>query len=308
MDNLVNPHAETSVTPSPIVNKESLLNLTLYEKIQYTDKIRIKTSRIKSIIKKISECHKSLNYLTKPLCMSIFGETGVGKSEFSKFFSKMYPDKIYPEITHKTVLSCNIPCPAYIGSLPSSMLSKLGDPLYSKGRNIFEKTQRLYDLIRISKVEIIFLDEVQHLVDRNRQTLIRDSSDWFKELIDEVRVPVIFSGITDSKRIFLENEQLGSRVRYREDLLPFNYDLEFRQFLHVYDTQLPFKNLSNLGSQELSKRIYIATRGIMRNIHDLIIEATKISLNLNLNQIPLSVLAEAFDNILLNSGENTFKT
>lgn len=307
MINPVNQPLETSYQ-SLKIDKEALINLSLVEKLKYIDGIIIQTSKAQSVFKKIEECHNSIKYLSKPQCMTIMGKSGIGKTTFSETYLKRYPEKVLPEYTQKPVFYSIIPCPAYIGSLPNSMLQNLGDPFYSKGRNIFTQTQRLYNFLKVCKVEIIFIDEVQHLVDRNRQTLIRDSSDWFKELIDEVRVPVIFSGIPDSKRIFSENEQLGSRVRYREDLLPFNYDLEFRQFLHVYDTQLPFKNLSNLGSQELSKRIYTATKGIMRNIHDLINEATKISLLLNLNQIPISVFAAAFDRVLLDSGENTFKT
>ena len=179
-------------------------------------------------------------------------------------------------------------------------------PFYSNGR-IFTQTQRLYQLLKDCKVEIIFLDEVQHLVDRNSQKLLRDSSDWFKSLIDEVKIPVIFIGIPDANRIFIENQQLGSRVRYKEVLSPFEYNLSFRQFLHVFDNHLPFKNLSNLGSQELSRRIHTATKGIMRNIKDLIYEASKISLKLNMNQISLSAFAEASFR-LFPTEENVFKS
>lgn len=306
MINPVNQPLETSYQ-SLKIDKEALINLSLVEKLKYIDGIIIQTSKAQSVFKKIEECHNSIKYLSKPQCMTIMGKSGIGKTTFSETYLKRYPEKVLPEYTQKPVFYSIIPCPAYIGSLPNSMLQNLGDPFYSKGRNIFTQTQRLYHFLKVCKVEIIFIDEVQHLVDRNSQKLLRDSSDWFKELIDEVRIPIIFMGMPDSKRIFIENEQLGTRVRYKEELSPFEYDISFRKFLHLYDNQLPFKNLSNLGSTELSKKIHIATSGIMRNIKDLVLEASNISLQLNLNQISVSALAEAFDRVLYDTGENVFK-
>lgn len=303
----INQQLEPSSYKPLKIDKEELINLSLIEKLKYIDGIIIQTTKVQSVFKKIEECHNSTKYLSKPQCMTIIGQSGIGKTTFSETYLKRYPEKVLTEYTQKPVFYSIIPCPAYIGSLPNSMLQNLGDPFCSKGRNIFTQTQRLYNFLKVCKVEIIIIDEVQHLVDRNSQKLIRDSSDWFKELIDEVRIPIIFMGMPDSKRIFIENEQLGTRVRYQEELLPFEYNISFRQFLHVYDKQLPFKNLSNLGSMELSKKIHTATNGIMRNIKDLILEASNISLQLNLNRISLSALSEAFDRVLLNTGENVFK-
>jgi len=86
------------------------------------------------------------------------------------------------------------------------------------------------------------------------------------------------------------------------------YDNDFRKLLHLFDNQLPFKDLSNLGSKEISECIHTATKGIMRNIKDLIREASKISIYLDLNHISQNCFAEAFDKILCNTGENVFNS
>lgn len=289
------------------INKDKLLSLSIQEKYSYIENLIIYTPQTQSLLKKIDECYSSGKYMTKPLCMHISGQWGTGKTTFSKLYSVKHPDIQYLSFTKKPVLYCEIPCPAYIGSLPKCMIKSLGDEFYLKGRDIFTQTQRLYDLLHLCQVEIIFLDEVQHLVDRNSQRLIRDSSDWFKMLIDNVKIPIIFTGMPDSKRIFHENEQLGSRVRYHVEINTLEYDIEFRKLLHIFDNQLPFKNLSNLGTKKLSKCIHTATKGVMRTVKDLLLEASNISLYLSLDYIPLNAFAEAFDKILCNTGDNVFR-
>jgi len=147
---------------------------------------------------------------------------------------------------------------------------------------------------------MIFLDEVQHLVDRNSQKLIRDSSDWFKGLIDETRIPIVFMGLPDSNKIFLENDQLANRVRIVENVYPFEYNDIFRATVYMYDSLLPLKEMSGLAETDLSKRIYLATRGYMKNVHDLLTQSAIFALQNGTNRITMPMFAKAYEKLFYN--------
>ena len=184
------------------------------------------------------------------------------------------------------------------------MLYDLKDPFYEKRTSIAQQTQRLYEILEKCNVQLIILDEVQHLVDRNSEKLIQDSSDWFKELIDCTKIPVVFLGIPDARKIFIENEQLANRVRLFEEFKPFVYDELFRQVLFLFDISLPFEETSGLAEPDMSMRIYLATKGVMKNIRDLIYESGKIALENNYNRITMPILAAAFEKYLYFVQEN----
>ena len=121
------------------------------------------------------------------------------------------------------------------------------DPFWAKRYpNIGIMTFRLYELLYTCKVQLIIIDETQQLVDRDSKKLIRESADWFKDLINITKIPVAFLGLPESSNIFIENEQLSGRVLLRETVEPFHYDDKgFRSFLHVFDGELPFENSSD---------------------------------------------------------------
>jgi len=298
---------QVSTTNQSNTTKEKVCSLSISDKIRYLDDLRIYYPIMNSALKKIEECQLSTFFLKKPICLSIIGPSGSGKTTLMEIHRRKYPDRETPEGIYKSILYSRIPCPARIGSLPSKMLHDIGDPFYAKRSNIALQTQRLYDLIKACEVKLIILDEVQHLVDRNSEKLIRDSSDWFKELIDSTNVPVVFIGMPDSRKIFIENKQLANRVQLYEELRCFEYNDEFRKILYLFDINLPFVELSQLAQKDISKRIHIATNGLMKHVRDLIIESAIIAINNQQKKITLPILAASFNKILYyNNDQNPF--
>jgi hypothetical protein len=284
-------------------DKEKILSLSYNEKMKYIDGLRIYYPRMNQVLQLVDECHHSTKTSERPLCLRISGPSGSGKTTIVKIHSRKYPDIDTSTGTEKPVIYSRIPCPAYIGGLASKLLHDLGDPFYNKSAKITLHTQRLYALLKACNVRIIFLDEVQHLVDRNSQKLLRDSSDWFKELIDETGIPIVFLGMPDSNRIFIENEQLSNRVRLVEEISPFEYDETFRKFLYLFDLSLPIKESSCLADSDISKRIFISTKGLIKHVRDLIVESSTIAIQNNSNRISIPMLAQAFNKILHNQYE-----
>ena len=282
------------------IDKERILSLQFKDKVRYMDELIIFYPKLNQILDYVEECHNSAQVFDRPQCMRIDGPSGVGKTTIYNLHKKKYPDVSASDGEYKNVLYSRIPCPAYIGGLASKLLYDLGDPFYHRHGNITVTTHRLYDLLKACGVKIIFLDEVQHLVDRNSQKLIRDSSDWFKELIDETKIPVIFLGMPDSKRIFNENEQLANRVRITESISPFKCD-EVRKILFFYDQLLPFSDLSGFADPDMSRRIYLASKGLMKNIHDIITESAVNALQSNSSRITMPMLYNAYNKLFYNN-------
>jgi predicted AAA+ superfamily ATPase len=291
----------------PEVDKQKLLNMSVDEKENYVDELVIVNPKMQRIIDILEECKKSHLTCKQPECASIKGPRRSGKSTIAEEYQKKYPDYETEVGIVKPVFYSSVPCPANIGSLVTRLLYDINDPFYNKERNIGRNTHRLYDILKKCKVELIILDEVQHLVDRDKKKLLQESSDWFKDLIQQTGIPVAFIGLDESERIFLENEQLGGRVLNRDDVKPYTYDdIEFRAFLHIFDSSLPFKGYSGLSQPDLWQRIYLATDGYVGFIKALLKRATRIATVNELDYLTLPVLAQAYNNKLAFLGANPF--
>jgi len=158
-------------------DKDKIMSLSNLEKKIYLEELIITYPKFNEALQKVGECFESTGTSKRPLCMRISGPSGSGKSTVMETFMKRHPIIETPNGIEKPVLYSRIPCPAYIGGLASKLLHDLGDPFYAKPMKITLSTQRLYHLLKECNVKIIFLDEVQHLVDRNSQKLLRYSSD-----------------------------------------------------------------------------------------------------------------------------------
>lgn len=305
-------HLQTAQTAAnklqlPPIDKSKLISLSVAEKEKYVDELTITYPKINDVIDILEDCRNSRMTSEQPECASILGPSGAGKSTITKEFKKLYPDYEGDEGIVKPILRSKVPCPAHIGSLITKLLYDLGDPFYSKRDTTGKATHRLYDLLKKCMVQLIVIDEVQHLVDRDRKTLIKESSDWFKDLIDDTGIPVAFIGLPESEKIFCENEQLGRRVLNRSIVEPFEYGGKgFRAFLHVFDSYLPFEDYSGLSKPDVWQRIYLATDGYAGFIKALLKRATKIAATHNLNYINFPVLAQAYKEKLEFQGPNPF--
>lgn len=281
------------------IQKDKILKLTKYEKLKYIDNLVIEYPKMTKILSAIEECKNSTFYSKQPECLSLTGPPRCGKTTIIETFIKKYPDNLTEEGTVKPILYCEVPCPATINGLVSTLLLALGDPFYNRKSTIIDKTFRLEKLLKKCRVQLIILDEVQHLIDSNRKKLIHDSSDWFKNLIAKTKIPVVFVGLEYSLQVFEENKQLGSRVLNRFSIKPFDFsDKTFKIILHFFDQALPLIDPSDLSKDNIWQQIYIATHGYLGYVKVLLKEATKIAIEENYNKLTLPILAKAYENKL----------
>ncbi len=253
------------------------------KRFQCIDQIVIKHSKYKSIFDKISECHQFSIGSNRPECLLIYGYPGVGKTRLLEGYEELFPRKMLEEYTYIPVLYLKVPAGASPKSLATHILYTLKDPNYERGTET-QQTKRIIKLVKLCKVELLIIDEFQHLIDSETKNVLNKAADWIKVLVEEIKIPVILCGMPDSEKIFIQNEQLDRRFVIREHLTPFKYGTideqkEFRSFLNSVDKQMPFAKRSYLAEVRISEKMYYASMGtpfyIMTILKHATVEAAK---------------------------------
>jgi thymidine kinase len=237
----------------------------------------------------------------------ILGDTGAGKTTLFKAYEAKFPRERKVKFINKfeikydsiPVLRVELDSNSSPLNVASKMLEVLGDPFYSKGTEK-QLTARLKKSIVDAEVELIIIDELQHLVDTDTQRVIRKASDWVKQLLNDLNLPIVFGGIEeDATKIFAHNKQLDERFPHKESFSGFKFSnekeiKEFRVFLKTIDVQLPFPERSNLYDPYLVTKIYYATLGIPRTLFHLLHHSSKIALKSGKDKLEELHLEEGF--------------
>jgi hypothetical protein len=225
--------------------------------------------------------------------------SGGGKTTLSTMYMSRFPKRVTEEGKCIPVLAATIPAPASVKGMVTSLLEALGDPIPDKGTTVTQ-TFRLYKLLRDCGVEMILLDEFQHIVDFDRLKILATAADWLKNLINNTNIPMVLMGIPGCDIILDTNVQLERRFSSRMMLEPFAFktkpdQLEFRKFCKALDEKLPFDTRANLDSWETSFRIYWATGGVVGKVMALVRNAAELGIKSNVQNITFDQLAKAYE-------------
>lgn len=265
----------------------------------YVKKIVIKHPGYNKSLSLLEEVHFNSKCSLSPDSLFLSGEAGVGKSTVLKEYANRFPRSIVENSTVVPILYTTVPVGATPKSLASKVLNSLGDPAYDKGTEI-SQTSRLLHFIIKCKVEMIIIDEFQHLLDRDTKHVLNKASEWLKSFCDDAGVPIILCGFPESKRIFVHNSQLDRRFLSKRKMDPFRYytkdeQIEFRAFMKNMDQRLPFVDRSSLASKQLSDKMYYATKGIPSHVNKILVEATGLAAKSGNDSIDENHLYEAFN-------------
>jgi hypothetical protein len=304
---------EFKILDGTAIDDEDLMN-----RRAHIDAIVVHHKRYNNLLKELRDCHvlqkKSIN--KKGMC--IFGETGAGKSTLFKDYEANHPRRDVDCTTVVPVLRAELDSNSTPRNVASKLLEKLGDPYYYKGTEK-ELTSRLKGLLSITQVELIIIDEFQHLIDTEKDKVIRKAADWVKQFANEINITIILGGILDSTKIFKNNQQLDERFQQKEKFLSFKYKSEeekreFRGFLKSIYSQLPFPSLTEqktdipkppkLFDPYLAEKIYYASLGVPRSINHLIVQSATIALRHGRDLLEEKHLHDGFDKLVLVNRPN----
>ena len=232
--------------------------------------------------------------------MFLAGQTGVGKTTVYKTYALQYPRRVTESVTQVPILAVTIPAPATVKTVVTKLLWELGDPAYDKG-SVGNQTIRLIGLMKDCGVELLILDEFQHFIDRDSAKVLKTVSDWLKNLILDTNLPIILVGLPEAEQVLRlkSQSQLSRRFANRQILQPFFWQedkgVEFRTFLHLLESNLPLVNTSNLSEQDMARRIYYASDGVIAYVMKLIRYGTYLALEQQHEKLDNQILATAFD-------------
>lgn len=291
--------------------EKPLHKMTRIERVHIANHLRIEYPLLKELLVEIEDCHLlQLAGTVEPDCILIWGATGAGKSTLLNAYANRYSRFETESGDIVPVLNAVVPAPATVKDMASKLLQRLGDPGYDKGTT-GSKTIRLFNLLNDCQTELILLDELNHLFDRDSEKLLKTASDWLKCLILETKIPIVAFGLPSSEFILSKenNEQLSRRFSQKFYLEPFHWFVNnnnqngsgseegetFRKFLFILDKKLPLLERSGLANKEIAKSIFYATDGIIGYVMKLIRAALQMALRQEKESISVDMLAASFD-------------
>lgn len=277
-----------------------LSNMILTEKLQIVNNLYVAYPRFQEILSAIEYCHRFSCCKDEPECMFLSGETGVGKTTIYKAYASRYPRLVNREGAIIPILAVTIPAPVTVKTVVTKLLWELGDPAYDRG-STGNQTIRLIGLLKDCQVELIILDEFQHFIDRDSAKVLRTVSDWLKTLILDTNLPIVLIGLPEAEQVLKlkSQSQLSRRFANRYYLRPFLWKQdggnEFRTFLHLLESELPLREVSNLSNEETAIRLYYASDGTIAYVMKLIRYGTYLALQQGQEKLNLRIFAIAFE-------------
>jgi len=264
----------------------------LTEKLLQVEAVCVLYPRFADLMEQMETCRKESALANEAMSMLIYGQSGAGKTTLINQYLKNFPRKTTSDGSIVPVFFASLPSKVTIKGCAKTLLKALGAPNASHGDEI-DMTSRLVTLIKNCGVELIILDEFQHLLQRASAKGAQQASDWLKELMNKTKVPLVLVGMPECTKLLEAHEQLDRRFIVVEELASFNYvrdASEYRKFLKAVQQALPFPQQDgalHLYDPLCAKRIYVASRGSPGRTMRLIREAAKMAVKKD-----LAILAE----------------
>lgn len=265
----------------------------------------IRYPRFNELHQEIRRCQQVSKILGEPQCMALEGVTGAGKTRLVKAYADSFKRVETDEGTIIPVFYVDVPSPVTIRDLAQEMLRQLGDPNYDKGTRA-AMTTRLVGLIKDCCVDLVVLDEFQHLIDSQTNHILRQVSDWLKSLIKKSGKSFLVVGIEGMVEIILDaNSQLRRLFAVREKLEPFVWDggdiealKEFSRFVRYAEKAAGRRLTRDLTRMEMMYRLHYATDGVVGNVMNLVFNAAISAVEQGRDSIDLPVLSRTFQDRL----------
>lgn len=267
-------------------------------------KVKVRYPRFSGLLELIYECHQVSKIADEPQCLALEGQTGGGKSTLGKTYVSFYPRVEMGTYMRVPVFYLLTPKPATILAVLEAMLAALGDPGAEVGTP-YGKRRRLLKLLKECQVELIILDDFQHLVDSDTDYVLKTVSDWLKSLIKEANLPFVVVGMPGKVgRVLNTNPQLSRLFARRETLDSFKWDGqnqdwvdELSRFVDEVEKAVDIRLVSGMARLEFLARLHYASDGTVGHMMNLMRGAVLDSYmhGLSVREIEVVSFARAFD-------------
>lgn len=225
--------------------------------------------------------------------MLLLGAAGAGKSTVVQYFLDLHEPADGNDGLMMSVVVVEVP--------PAPTLRAVVDAIYSALGYRAEKALSAEGIVKdlVGKVDLLgvssmLLDESHHILD-SRQAA--DVTEFLKSLLNRLGCSMIFAGLPELKGL-RKSLQLDRRLFPDVNLVPYNFSnkidrLEFMSFLTAIERQaIELPDPSGLASQDVARRLYAATGGLIGIVTKYLSHALLLSKLRGLRRIDLDLLAE----------------
>ncbi len=280
-------------------------DMTKAQRIDMVEHLLLHHARFNTLLARIDYCARFGGEIkTKnPPCLAILGNTGAGKTTLIDAWLEKAPLRTIEtdEGTIIPYLYVLVPSSPKKKGAVSAFLRALHDPNPSRGTE-WDMISRVHRLIKRCKVQVIFVDEFQHLRDKDTQKVVHAIADFLKDIINQAHIPMILTGkLGEAESILMANSQLDRRVGTPLVLEPFEWDRsrpetikELRTLMRDIDRALPL-DLSDLQNEEMAFRFFYASDGYLGWIMEIIREAAIRAIDTDCHCLNKPLLAAAYE-------------
>lgn len=237
----------------------------------------------------------------------VLGESGAGKTTLARMFVQRYPPTSLPECDVIPALYVAIPPAATIAGTVEAILAQLGDPAPAHG-TVSIKTARAVTLARACHVEMLLIDEAQHIQDRGRSQTQYFVGDWLKAFMDALGTPVTMLGLPRTRTLLQVNEQLRRRFTRHLALSvhPDEQHIDEAESLELFTSLasgLPVSlNPRPYSWQELGLRLHFATASRIAYVKQLLIGAVEQVEMMDDHELNVIHLEQTFSTLIWSAG------
>lgn len=296
---------------SPSEKRQAIERMSPRERLSCVRRIYITFPRLQTIFDRIEYIHQEAFDLPEDAepenNLLLTGLHGVGKTRLINRYKKRFPRKSVRKetklgtvsVTHVPVLVATIPHRATDKAVVTELLVELGDPDAGDGSAV-EQTLRLFNLIGECCVELIILDDFQHIIDADSDRVLMNVANFLKRILKKTKKPLILVGRPKSVRILNDNPQFNRLFSKRITIEPLKWKnspsnkCELKSFLQYTDDSLPFSESSKLSSHDTAYKIFTATGGFLYRVMKLVRKAAEFAISLGKEAITEEDLYRAF--------------
>ncbi|WP_417345563.1 TniB family NTP-binding protein [Ferrimonas sp.] len=232
-------------------------------------------------------------------CMLVTGDTGVGKTELTKYYLQRVPQDKHGGYAHRPVLLSRIPSKATLESTIIELHKDLGQPFSTIRRgksNDQSLTESLIRLLNRCGTELIIIDEFHELLEFQAGSVRADIANRLKFISEQAAIPIVLVGMPWAAKI-AEEPQWGSRLINRRFIPYFKLSEDymcFTRFLKGLAMRMPFETPPKLEKRHTTYALFSASRGCLRTLKELLYEAVALALRLRAQTLRNEHLAQSF--------------
>jgi hypothetical protein len=250
---------------------------------------RIQHDQFLTVLEAIGNTHAT--GMSKARGMLLLGDTGTGKTTIADTYIDKYLQECGSlesnELTRKPILKISIPSDATTIGILTKLLGELDHEDCVTGTQA-RLMHRFIKAAKAYRVEMLILDEFQHLLRNQAQKRTRQAANTIKTLHDDLNIPILMIGMPESRQIIEAHSELYRRFTYEQiELKSFSLDSEeetesFRNYIKSCASILLSTDVktTKLWSDSMLLRFHVATSGktaLISRIFEKVLQKTELS-------------------------------